>query len=114
MKRKTPRPLKKLILPKTGPSLAKVTINFIGPWRLFLGVGTVTVEVDTIDEARNYVETTYGPVYEKTLKSRGIHAKQSVWENSNVLLNRRAIRPLDAPVLKDGDNLDLLPPIAGG
>lgn len=94
--------------------MAKVTINFIGPWRLFLGVGTVTVEVNTIAEARDYVETAYGPVYEKTLKSRGIHEKQSVWENSHVLLNRRDIRQLDEPVLKDGDNLDLLPPIAGG
>jgi len=94
--------------------LAKVTINFIGPWRLFLGAGTVTVEVNTIEEARNYVETTYGPVYEKTLKSRGIYEKQSVWENSNVLLNQREIRRLDEPVLKDGDKLDLLPPIAGG
>lgn len=94
--------------------MAKVTINFIGPWRLFLGVGTVTIEVNNIEEARDYVETTYGPVYEKTLKSRGIHEKQSVWENSNVLLNRRDIQQLDKPVLKDGDNLDLLPPIAGG
>jgi molybdopterin converting factor small subunit len=94
--------------------LAKVTINFIGPWRLFLGVGKVTIEANSIEEARDYVETNYGPVYEKTLKSRGIHKKQSVWDNSNVLLNRRDIRQLDEPVLKDGDNLDLLPPIAGG
>lgn len=94
--------------------MATVTINFIGPWRLFLGVGTVTVEVNTIEEARDYVEAIYGPVYEKSLKSRGIHEKRSVWENSNVLLNRRDIRQLDEPALKDGDNLDLLPPIAGG
>ena len=77
-------------------------------------MGTVTAEVNTLEEARDYVEMTYGPVYEKTLKSRGIHEKQSVWENSNVLLNRRDIRQLDEPVLKDGDILDLLPPIAGG
>jgi molybdopterin converting factor small subunit len=94
--------------------LAKVTINFIGPWRLFLGVGTVTIEANNIEEARDYVETTYGPVYQKTLTSRGIHVKQSVWENSNVRLNRKAIQQLDEPVLKDGDNLDLLPQIAGG
>jgi len=94
--------------------LAKVTINFIGPWRLFLGVGTVTIEANNIEEARVYIETTYGPVYQKTLKARGIHVKQSVWENSNVRLNRKAIRQIDEPVLKDGDNLDLLPKIAGG
>ena len=75
---------------------------------------TVTIEAENIQEARDYVETNYGPVYEKTLRSRGIHKKQSVWENSNILLNRRDIRQLDPPVLKDGDNLYLLPQMAGG
>ena len=93
--------------------MAKVTINFIGPWRLFLDVRTVTIEANNIKEARDY-ERTYGPAYAKKLKSRGIHEKQSVWENSHVLLNRRDIRQLDGLVLKDGDNLDLLPPMAGG
>lgn len=74
----------------------------------------VTVEVNSIDEARDYVENNYGPVFQKKLKSRGIKKKQSVWDNSNVLLNGRNIRQLDEPVLKDGDNLDLLPIIGGG
>jgi molybdopterin converting factor small subunit len=94
--------------------LAKITLHFIGPWRLFLGAETVTIEAEDIEEARDYVETNYGPVYEKALKSRGIQKKQSVWEDSNILLNRRDIRQLDAPVLKDGDNLYLLPQMAGG
>jgi molybdopterin converting factor small subunit len=94
--------------------LARVNINFIGPWRLFLGVRAVTVEVNSIDEARDYVETNYGPVYQKKLESRGIKKKQSVWDNSNVLLNGRNIRQLDEPVLEDGDNLDLLPITGGG
>ena len=74
----------------------------------------VTVEVNSIDEARDYVETNYGPVYQKKLESRGIKKKQSVWDNSNVLLNGRNIRQLDEPVLEDGDNLDLLPITGGG
>ena len=94
--------------------MARVNINFIGPWRLFLGVRAVAVEVNSIDEARDYVETNYGPVYQKKLKSRGIKKKQSVWDNSNVLLNGRNIRQLDEPVLEDGDNLDLLPITGGG
>jgi len=77
-------------------------------------VRAVTVEVNSIDEARDYVETNYGSVYQKKLKSRGIKKKQSVWDNSNVLLNGRNIRQLDETVLKDGDNLDLLPRVAGG
>jgi len=94
--------------------LARVNINFVGPWRLFLGVRAVTVEVNSIDEARDYVETNYGPVYQKKLKSRGIKKKQSVWDNSNVLLNGMNIRQLDEPFLKDGDNLYLLPLVGGG
>ena len=94
--------------------MARVTINFVGPWRLVLGERTVTAEVNTIDEARDYVETHYGPVYQKKLKSRGITKKQSIWDNSNILLNGRNIRQLDKPVLKDGDKLDLLSRVAGG
>jgi molybdopterin converting factor small subunit len=94
--------------------LARVNINFIGPWRLFLGVRTVTVEINSIDEARDYVETNYGPVYQKKLESRGIKKKQSVWDNSNILLNGKNIRQLDKPILKDGDKLDLLSKVAGG
>ena len=93
--------------------MAKVNINFIGPWRLFLGVRAVTVEVHSIDEARNYVETNCGPIYQKKLKSRDVDKEQSVWDNNNVLLSGRSIRQLDEPVLKDGDNLDLVPIVAG-
>ena len=74
----------------------------------------VTVEVNSIDEARDYVETNYGPVYQKKLKFRGIKKKQSVWDNSNVLLNGMNIRQLDELFLKDGDNLYLLPLVGGG
>jgi len=77
-------------------------------------VRAVTVEVNSIDEARDYVETNYGPVYQKKLKSRGIKKKQSVWDNSNVLFNVMNIRQLDEPFLKDGDNLYLLPLVGGG
>lgn len=79
-----------------------------------MGVRAVTVEVNSIDEARDYVETNYGPVYQKKLKSRGIKKKQSVWDNSNVLLDGMNIRQLDEPFLKDGDNLYLLPLVGGG
>ena len=94
--------------------MARVNINFIGPWRLFLGVQTVKVEVNSLDEAKEYVETNYGPIFHKKLQSKGIKRKQSVWDNSNILLNGRNIRQLDKPELKDGDNLDLLPRVAGG
>jgi molybdopterin converting factor small subunit len=94
--------------------LARVNIIFIGPWRLFLGVRAVTVEINSIDEARNYVETKYGPVLQKKLKSSGVNMKQSIWDNSNILLNGKNISQLGDPVLKDGDKLDILSKVAGG
>jgi molybdopterin converting factor small subunit len=94
--------------------LAKVNINFIGLWRLILGVRSLTVEVNTVDEARRYVEQNYGPLYWKWLRFRGIQKKQSVWETSNVLLNGRGLTGSEGPSLKDGDNLDLVPRVAGG
>lgn len=94
--------------------MAKITINFIGAWRLVLGVRAVTADVNTIDEAKAYIETQYGPVYEEKFRSRGVNKKQSIWESSNILLNGRNIKQLDAPKLKDGDTLDLLLIVAGG
>jgi len=94
--------------------LAKINIDFIGLWRSLLGVRSVITEVSSIDEARHYVETTYGPIFQKKLKSRGITKRQSIWDNSNILLNGKNISQLDNPILKDGDNLSLLSRVAGG
>ena len=94
--------------------MAKVNINFIGPLRVFLGVRTVTVNVNSIDEVRDYVETHYGPVYEKKLKSMGANKKQPIWDNSNILLNGTNIKTMNVVILKDGDRLDMIPKVAGG
>jgi molybdopterin converting factor small subunit len=94
--------------------MAKININFIGAWRLVLGARSATAEVGTIDEAKTYIETQYGPVYREKFRSRNVNKKQSIWESSNILLNGRNIKQLDQPVLKDGDTLDLLLIVAGG
>ncbi len=94
--------------------MAKIHINFIGAWRLALGVRAITADVGTIDEAKAYIETQYGSVYQEKFRSRGVNKKHSIWESSNILLNGRNIKQLDEPVLKDGDSLDLLLVVAGG
>lgn len=91
-----------------------ININFIGPWRVFLGARNVTVDVNNIDEARDYVETNFGPMLEKKIKSMGVGKKQSIWDNSNILLNGTNINLLNKVTFKDGDKLDLLPKVAGG
>jgi len=94
--------------------VALVHINFIGPWRVILGVKTVTVNIISIDEARDYIETHFGPVYQKKIESVGASRKQPIWDNSNILLNGTNIKALTAVTLKDGDKLDLIPNVAGG
>ena len=94
--------------------MAKIHINFIGPLRVLLGTQTVTVDVNSIDEAKDYVETHYGRLYEKKLKSMGVNKQQSIWNNSVFLLNGKNIGQLDKIVLKNGDKLDLMLLVAGG
>jgi molybdopterin converting factor small subunit len=94
--------------------LPAVNINFIGPWRILLGTKIVRADVGTIEEARDYVETNYGPVLEKKRKSTGVGKRASIWDQSNILLNGTNIKKFEEIFLKDGDRLDLLPKLAGG
>ena len=94
--------------------MAKVEINFIGLWRLLLGVRSISVDLTGISEARDYVEATYGPILRDKLTSRGITNKWAIWDNSNVLLNGKNINQIDNPVLRDGDRLDVISKVAGG
>jgi len=94
--------------------LSAININFIGPWRTLLGARTVAVNVESIDEARDYVETKFSPLFERKIKSIGLGKKQSIWDNSNILLNGTNIKLLNKINFKDGDKLDLLPRVAGG
>ncbi|HWU36407.1 MAG TPA: MoaD/ThiS family protein [Candidatus Acidoferrum sp.] len=94
--------------------MATVTINFVGGWRTFLGVRTVTIEVSTLAEARDFVEKNYGPVYHQKLAFRGMQKKQSVWESSNIMLNGRSLKKAGEPIVQDGDRIDLIPIVAGG
>jgi len=79
-----------------------------------LGARTIHLEATNLTEARDYIETNYRPIFEKKLQSMGINKKESVWENSSVLINGKTISSPDKTVLKDGDRLDLIPLVAGG
>jgi hypothetical protein len=94
--------------------LAKVTINFIGLLRIFLGVRTVTIEVNGIDEVKEYVETHYGTLNRQKFNFQGIQKNQSLWQHSQFRLNGRSLNPVEKIILKDGDRLDLLVTAAGG
>jgi molybdopterin converting factor small subunit len=94
--------------------MAKVTINFLGPLRLFLGEPSTTVEAGRVAEVREAIEKKYGPVFRKKLQSMGVKKNTSLWDNSLFLLNGRSLRKDDDPPLNDGDKIDLGLAVAGG
>ncbi len=94
--------------------MARVTVNFLGPLRLFLGEPSTIVEAGRVIEVRKVIEEKYGPVFQKKLQSMGVKKNQSLWDNSLFLLNGRSLKKEDDVVLKDGDKLDLGLAVAGG
>ena len=94
--------------------MPEIKINFIGAWRSLVGARTVVVNVENIGEARDYVENNFGPVFEKKIKALKVGKKESIWDNSNILLNGTNIKLLNTINFKDGDKIDLLPRIGGG
>ena len=94
--------------------MPEININFIGAWRSLLGARSLSVNVENISEARDYVENNFGPVFEKKIKAMKVGKKESIWDNSNILVNGTNIKYLDKITFKDGDKIDLLPRIAGG
>lgn len=74
----------------------------------------IELEADSINEVRDQIENLFGPVLQEKLKAKGIRGRNSIWENSNILLNGKNIKKLNKPVLNDGDKIELLPKIAGG
>jgi molybdopterin converting factor small subunit len=94
--------------------MASVTVNFLGPLRLFLGEPEATIEAGRVAEVREVIEKKYGPTFQKKLKSMGVKKNLSLWDNSLFLLNGRSLKKEEDPILKDGDKLDLGLTVAGG
>lgn len=94
--------------------MARVTVNFLGPLRLFLGEHSVVIEANSITEARQHIEDRYTSVFQKKLRSLGMKKEVSLWDHSLFLLNGRSLHKGEDPVLKDNDRLDLGLAIAGG
>jgi molybdopterin converting factor small subunit len=94
--------------------MARVTVNFLGPLRLFLGEPSTTIEAGRVTEVREVIEKKYGPIFQKKLRSLGVKKGQSLWDNSLFLLNGRSLKKEDDAALKDGDKFDLGLAVAGG
>jgi molybdopterin converting factor small subunit len=94
--------------------MATVNVRFVGPWRLYMGVERFTLKAETIEDAVEQMETTYGPKYHERLLRGGIKEKHTISGDSNILVNRVHIRQITDHCLRDGDNIDIIPRFVGG
>jgi molybdopterin converting factor small subunit len=94
--------------------MAEVNLRFVGPWRMYLGVERFTLKADSVEDAIDQVEATYGPKYHERLARSGITEKRRISDDSNILVNRVHIRQLADHSLKDGDSIDIIPRFVGG
>ena len=75
---------------------------------------SLVIEAYNITEVKKYIESNYGPAFQKKLQSMGVKKNLSLWDNSLFLLNGRSLKKEDDAALKDGDKLDLGLAVAGG
>ncbi len=94
--------------------MASVSVRFVGPWRMYLGVEHTTLIAGTVDDALEQVEANYGHKYHQRLMKSGITDKRRICDDSNILLNRVNIRQVTDHSLKDGDKLEIIPRFVGG
>jgi molybdopterin converting factor small subunit len=94
--------------------MPSVNVRFIGPWRLYLGIEHLSLEATTIQDVIEQIDLTYNPKYHETLRKKGITRQRRISDDSNIFLNRTNIRQLADYILKEGDNIDIIPRFAGG
>jgi len=94
--------------------MASVSVRFVGPWRMYLGVEYATLNAGIVDDALEQVEAEYGYKYHQRLMKSGITEKRRICDDSNILLNRVHIRQITDRSLKDGDKIDIIPRFVGG
>ncbi len=94
--------------------MAKVTVKFYSLWQVYAGSASITLEANSLSEALEQVEQKFGARIRDGLKSKGVELSGKIEELSLVLLNSTNIKQLKDTVLKDGDVLHIMPPLAGG
>ena len=94
--------------------MASITVRFYSLWRLYLGIGNVSLEADNIDEALEQMEERFGSQLREKVQAHGIQLDEKMRDYSQVLLNGINLRNLEQTELKDGDVLHIFPPGAGG
>ena len=94
--------------------MASITVKFYSLWRQYLGVDSVTLQADNLDEALAEVEERFGPHLREQLRADGVQVDGKIQDYSLILLNGTSLRNLKQTSLKEGDTLQIFPPAMGG
>ena len=94
--------------------MASITVKFYSLWRQYLGVDSVTLQADNLDEALAEVEERFGPRLREQLRADGVQVDGKIQDYSLILLNGTSLRNLKQTSLKEGDILQIFPPATGG
>ena len=94
--------------------MAVITVRFYSLWRQYLGVNSVSLEADNIEDALAKIEDEFGARLREQLKIDGMQANGKLQDYSLILLNGISLRNLRQKDLKDGDVLQIFPPASGG
>jgi len=94
--------------------MASITVKFYSLWRQYLGVDSVTLQADNLDEALAQVEERFGPRLREQLRADGVQVDGKIQDYSLILLNGTSLRNLKQTSLKEGDTLQIFPPAMGG
>lgn len=94
--------------------MAVITVRFYSLWRQYLGVNSVSLEADNIEDALAKIEDEFGAQLREQLKIDGMQANGKLQDYSLILLNGTSLRNLRQKDLKDGDVLQIFPPASGG
>jgi molybdopterin converting factor small subunit len=94
--------------------MASITVRFYSLWRQYLGVDSITIQADNLDEALAQVEERFGPRLREQLQADGVQVSGKIQDYSLILLNGTSLRNLKQTSLKEKDALQIFPPAVGG
>ncbi len=94
--------------------MALITVNFYSLWRQYLGIDSIRLEANKLEEAIAQVETRFGSRLREQLEVNGIQVDGKIQDYSLILLNGTSLRNVKRTDLQDGDVLQIFPPATGG
>ena len=94
--------------------MAAITVKLYGLWQLHLGMNSLEMEANDVNEAFAGLDEKFSALLRDSLTLRGLKMQGNLKDNSVILLNGIGLRNLKDTKLKEGDVLSIFPPIGGG